>query len=296
MYDLVQEAKKEDSSISVSGVLMELGYSKSGYYDYIKREKSNHQKKKEMMLKKIKEIHEKSYQIYGAPKITAILRLKGTQIAERTVGKYMKELGIRAKWVKHYTVTTVSEDFSSKLQNLLKREFNPERPNAIWCTDITYIWTYDDGFVYLTSIMDLYSRKIIAWVLTKSMEADEVLECIRKAKQKRNISDPLVIHSDRGVQFTSTQYYELTERMKNSYSRKGNPWDNACIESFHSLIKREWLNQYRIQNYGEAYKLCFEYIETFYNTVRIHSHCKYHSPNEYEYMWKKTQKYDSRAF
>lgn len=114
------------------------------------------------------------------------------------------------------------------------------------------------------------------------MEVEEVLECLRIAKIRRQMDHPVVIHSDRGVQFVSKRYQELTKGMECSYSRKGNPWDNACIESFHSLIKREWLNRQRIMNYEEACHLVFEYVETFYNTVRIHSHCEYQSPNDYE--------------
>lgn len=97
----------------------------------------------------------------------------------------------------------------------------------------------------------------------------------KKQKKRRQIDNPVVIHSDRGVQFVSKKYNELTAHMHRSYSRKGNPWDNVCIESFHSLIKREWLNEKPIQNYESAYSLIFEYIETFYNTVRIHSHCMF---------------------
>ena len=111
----------------------------------------------------------------------------------------------------------------------------------------------------------------------------EVIKCLKTAKERRKSSKPVVIQSDRGVHYTSGKYWELTRDMKRSYSRKGNPWDNACIESYHSLIKREWLNKYRINDYSQAYKLVFEYIEGFYNTVRIHSHCDYRSPNEHEH-------------
>ena len=97
---------------------------------------------------------------------------------------------------------------------------NLERPNAVWYTDITYIWTYDEGFVYLTSVMDLYSRKIISWVLTRDMNAKSVLECINIAKTKRNIDKPLIIHSDRGIQYTSEEYRKITEKMERSYSKK----------------------------------------------------------------------------
>lgn len=256
--------------------------SRSGFEKWCKRDKSNQEKNKEMIKEEICKIHEDSKETYGAPKITKELRKNGFKVSLRTVSKYMREMGIKAIYVKPWTKTTISKDFSSKLKNILNRDFNPDRPDAAWCTDITYIWTYDDGFVYLTSIMDLYSRKIIAWVLTKDMTCESVLEVIKIAKQRRNIENPLVIHSDRGVQFTSEEYQELTENMQRSYSKKGTPWDNACIESFHALIKREWLNRFKIMNYSHAHKLVFEYVETFYNTVRIHSHCGYESPQNYE--------------
>lgn len=111
------------------------------------------------MKKEIKEIHEGSHEIYGAPKITEKLKENGHKISQKTVGNYMHEMGIKAHYIKPYTITTISKDFSTRLKNILKRDFNPEKPDAAWCTDITYIWTYSDGFVYLTSIMDLFSRK-----------------------------------------------------------------------------------------------------------------------------------------
>ena len=203
------------------------------------------------------------------------------KIADKTVGNYMRELGIKAQYVKPYTVTTIEPDLSSRLRNILKEKFNPEEPDAVWCSDITYIWTYE-GFVYLTSIMDLYSRKIISWVLSDTLEAKYVVKAVEKAKRRRGVEKPLILHTDRGIQYVCREYVEATIGMKRSYSKKAYPWDNACIESFHALIKREWLNRFKIKNYDHAYKLVFEYIETFYNTVRIHSHCGYLSPNEYE--------------
>ena len=143
------------------------------------------------------------------------------------------------------------------------------------------IWTYT-GFVYLTSIMDLYSRKIIAWVLSDTLEAKWVVEAIEKAKKERKVDKPKVMHSDRGIQYTCDAYRETAEGWKLSYSKKAYPWDNACIESFHSVLKREWINRFQIVDYEHAYRLVFEYINTFYNTVRIHSHCGYQSPQEYE--------------
>lgn len=241
-------------------------------------------KRRKLLKEKIKKIYDNSHQNYGAPKITRELRKTGENVSERTVGKYMKQMGIKAQWIRPWTVTTKDSDFSNELQNILDEQFNPERPNAVWCSDITYIWTME-GFVYLTSIMDLYSRKIIAWTLSKTLETSCVIETINKAKAKRSTELPLIIHSDRGSQYVSKEYKQATAKMSRSYSKKAFPWDNACIESFHSLIKREWLNRFKISNYKHAYRLVFEYLETFYNTKRIHSHCDYMSPDDFERLY-----------
>ena len=220
-----------------------LGVSRSGYRSFLNRKVSPTRQRKEAVKKEIQNIYDASKQNYGAPKIAKELRKSGETISQRTVGKYMREMGIRAQWTKPWTTTTRDSDFSKELHNVLDEQFNPERPNAVWYTDITYIWT-NDGFVYLNCVMDLYARKIIAW-------------------------------------------REATEKMQRSYSHSDYPYDNACIESFHSLIKREWLNRFNIINYKHAYRLVFEYIETFYNTVRIHSHCDYMSPNDFEKLYER---------
>ena len=270
--------------VSVSGMLKKLGVSRSGYRAFLNHKPSNMQQRKESVKKKIQTIYDDSKQNYGAPKITKELQKSGETISERTVGKYMKEMGIRAQWIKPWTTTTRDSDFSKELHNILNEQFNPDRPNAVWCTDITYIWTRD-GFVYLTSIMDLYARKIIAWTLSDNMEVSCVINTINKAKERRNTDLPLIIHSDRGSQYVSKAYRDATEKYQLSYSHTGYPYDNACIESFHSLIKREWLNRFAIADYNQAYRLVFEYIETFYNTVRSHSHCDYMSPNDFEKLY-----------
>ncbi len=226
-------------------------------------------KRKETIKAQIKQIYADSYQNYGAPKITQIIKQNGEIIAEKTVGNYMREMGLKAPYTKPYTTTTKDSNFSEELINILNEEFNPKEPNAVWCSDITYIWTYD-GFVYLTSIMDLYSRKIISWVLSTTLESKWVIKAIERAKASRNINKPFVMHSDRGIQYTSAAYQEATEKFINCYSKKAYPWDNACIESFHALIKREWLNRFKILDYNHAHRLVFNYIEAFYNTVRIH--------------------------
>ena len=114
--------------------------------------------------------------------------------------------------------------------------------------------------------MDLYSRKIISWVLSDTLETKWVVEAVNKAKRVRNADKPLIMHSDRGRQYTAKDYEEATAGMTLSYLKKAYPWDNACIESFHSILKREWLNRFKIRDHKQAYRLIFEYLEAFYNT------------------------------
>ena len=147
--------------VSTSGMLKYLGVSRSGYRSFLQRKPSQMQQRKENLKQDIRQIYEQSKQNYGAPKIAEELRKEGTCITTRTVGKYMKEMGIRAQWVKPWIATTKDSDFSKQLHNVLEQRFHPNSPNAVWCTDITYLWTFE-GFVYLTTIMDLYARKIIA--------------------------------------------------------------------------------------------------------------------------------------
>ena len=282
-----EAAKKAGRRVSVSGMLKFLGVSRSGYLAWLHHVPSDTEKRREAVKAKIQDIYDDSKQNYGAPKITVELRKTGEVISERTVGTYMRQMGIRAQWSKPWTITTKDSDFSTELQNILDEQFNPDRPNAVWCSDITYIWTID-GFVYLTSIMDLFSRKIIAWTLSETLEVSCVIDTINKAKARRNIDQPLIIHSDRGSQYVAKEYKKATENMQRSYSKKAFPWDNACIESFHSIIKREWLNHFKIRDYKQAYQLIFEYLEAFYNTKRIHSHCNYMSPNEFERVYERT--------
>ena len=173
--------KQDRRQLNVSGVLRYLGVSRSGYYAWKKRKPANQELRRNKLKEKISKIYDESKQNYGAPKITKLLQAEGEKISERTVGTYMKSMHIKAQWIKPYTNTTIDSNFSSEYNNILMEQFNPERPDAVWCSDITYIWTLE-GFVYLTSIMDLFSRKIISWVLSDTLETRWVIEAVEKAK------------------------------------------------------------------------------------------------------------------
>ena len=207
-----------------------LGVSRSGYRSFLNRKVSPTRQRKNAVKKEIQKIYDNSKQNYGAPKIAQELLKSGETISQRTVGKYMREMGIRAQWTKPWTTTTKDSDFSKELHNILNEQFNPERPNAVWCTDITYIWT-QDGFVYLNCVMDLYARKIIDWTLADTMEVSIVIETINKAKACRNTDLPLIIHSDRG-----NAWREATEKMQQSYSHSGWLCQEKCV-SFLKIIK-----------------------------------------------------------
>lgn len=280
LYSEIEQETLSGQKISVNGILTKLGLSRSGYYDFTGRKPSETAKKRDRVMDLILEIYDKSNGIYGAPKIHEQLLKRGILVSERTVTNYMRQLGIKACWVKKSKYITQKNDITSELKNILEQNFNPEKPNEFWCTDITYIWTMD-GFVYLTCIMELFSRKIIAWDLSDSLYTKNVINALEKAIKKRGCK-PKVIHTDRGSQFTSEDWSRACEGFKCSYSKKHYPWDNACIESFHSLIKREWLNRFLIHDLDHARGLVFEYIDAFYNTTRVHSACGYLSPEEFE--------------
>lgn len=252
----VQEKVERKECVSVTGMLKILGFLKTGYLSFLDHVCSKQEQRKQFLKDQIQKVYDESNQIYGVPKITKELQKK-EKISERTVGKYMKEMGIKACWIKPFTIITKDPDLSLTLKNILDEQFSPERPNTVWCSDITYIWT-KNGFVYLTSIMDLYSRKIIAWTLSRTLTTACVIDTIKKAKNRRNLDKSLILHSDRGAQYVSKEYKKATKNMTRSYSKKAYPWDNACIESFHSIIKREWLNRFGIENYNLAYRLIFE--------------------------------------
>ena len=179
-------------------MLKKLGVSSSCYYSFKKRTVSNQELRKQSLLTEITDIYNKSHQIYGAPKITAVLRSKGHIVSEKTVGNYMRELGIKAIWVSPYKRTTIDPDFDSRLKNILDRNFNPKAPNTVWVTDVTYIYTLTE-FVYLTSVMDLYSRAIVGWHLSDSLSTAGVVKAIENSKRNQVLDNPIIIHSDRAV-------------------------------------------------------------------------------------------------
>lgn len=180
LYCNIEKHSQSGQELSVNGVLDKLGLSRSGYYEFIGRTPSKSLLKRDKIMDEILAIYDKSNQIFGAPKIHRELIKKGIFISERTVTNYMKRLNIKACWVKKCTHNYPEQDEILQLKNILEQRFNPENPNEFWCTDITYIPTLN-GFVYLTCIMELYSRKIISWELSDSLYTQNVVDALEKA-------------------------------------------------------------------------------------------------------------------
>lgn len=208
-------------------------------------------------------------------------------ISIRTVNNYMRILGIKSIVVKAYRknqMSRLSDDEKLLIVNLIKN-LDIVRPNQVWTTDITYIKTVYDGTLYLVSFIDQFTKKVIAWNLGFHMDSQLVNDTLHAAILKANPSPGLIVHSDKGTQFRAKSYRLILSQHNFvfSYTSLNHSCDeNASQESFHSLLKKEWLHHHTIYHYSDAYQLIFEYIEGFYNTTRIHSSLGFLSPLEFE--------------
>jgi len=263
-----------------------LGVSPSGFYKWLKNQNEPHSEKEDYRNKinqKISKSFHESMGTYGSPRVHDDLIEWGYNISEKTVARRMKELGLTATPKDKFVVTTDSDHTLKVYPNLVKREFNVEEPNKIWVVDITYIWTLE-GWLYLASIMDLFSRKIVGWSLGSNMKKGLTINALNMAIISRQPPEGVIHHSDRGSQYCSNDYIDgLNEhKMQISMSKKGDPYDNACIESFHATIKKDLIYRRRFTTRAEAIKAINFYISNFYNEKRKHSTLGYCSPNQFE--------------
>lgn len=257
-----------------------LQVSRSGYYAWRDRPPSLRAIRRAERLEQIRTIFAHSHERYGSPKITAVLRQRGERITQKAVARLMRAAGLRSRVVKKYKATTNSHHAHPVAENLLNRQFVAERPHQVWMTDITYIAT-DEGWLYLASVEDLYSRQIVGWAMSERMTQDLVLQAFDQAVARYRPPEGVLHHSDRGSQYAAQAYRgRLTAaQMTASMSRKGNCWDNACIESWHSLLKKELIYQERWPTRAAAKQAIFEYIEIWYNRQRVHSALGYRTPH-----------------
>lgn len=260
-----------------------LEVSKSGFYDGFNRPESRRSKRHHQLTQRILHIHKGNRRIYGSPRIHDELVDEGEVVGENTVAMLMKKAGIQSRMRKRFVVTTDSKHSLKPAKNLLNRDFKPTCPNEKWVSDVTAIATRE-GSLYLATLMDLYSRMIIGWAMGSRNTTQLVSDALSMAVNNRKDVSGVLLHSDRGVQYASTDYQQklLANDIVCSMSRKGNCWDNAPMESFYHSLKTEWVYFENYTTRSEARSSLFEYIELFYNRKRRHSSINYQSPLNYE--------------
>jgi len=249
----------------------------SGYFKWKNRGTSSKILEKNMFKEKIRRLYFKFEQRYGSPRITTELHALGYQISRVTVAKYMNELGLRSKLSKKFKVTTNSRHNYLIVENVLNRDFKATEKSQKWVSDITYIQT-KEGFLYLTTIIDLYDRKLIGWSLSNTMSTDDTtLAAWRMAIKNRPMRKGLIFHSDQGVQYATKKFANMLESygVIRSMSRKGNCWDNAVAESFFKSLKTELIYGNKLITKEQMKLDIFEYIEIWYNRKRRHSALNY---------------------
>jgi len=237
-----------------------------------------------MLEQEIRNAFQESKGRYGSPRITKALNQKRIKVSRPRVARIMKRIHLRSIVKKKFKVTTDSNHKFTVPGNKLDRNFKTGTLGAVWVSDITYIRT-KQGWLYLTTVIDLGDRKVIGWALSATMKAiDTVIPAFRMAQKNRPIAQELIFHSDRGIQYACNEFRSLLERnplIIRSMSRKGNCWDNAVAESFFKTLKAECIYQNKFLDKHQTAIVVFEYIEIWYNRKRMHSALGFMSPEEF---------------
>ncbi len=278
------EAVAEEYPASV--VCEVLGVSRSGLYAYrarTRRPLTPRERENTKLDHTIATVFDEGRRSYGRPRMQRALRARGIRIGDNRLRKKMRQMGLVAKPKRRFRKTTDSDHDSPIAPNLLEQDFNAKAPNRVWCSDITYVRTWA-GWVYVCVIIDLFSRKVVGWAAADHLRAELVTDAFDMAIGRRLVEPGLIFHSDRGGQFASRQLRRrLTRfRMRQSMSRRGNCYDNAVVESFNDKLKQELVHRHSWPTRERVCLAIADYIERFYNPVRLHSTLGYLSPNDFE--------------
>jgi len=260
--------------------------SRSGYYAWRGRPPSKREMANRELYKKIEAVYDESHGTYGSPRIYRELKRQGVPCSENRVARLMRLRGLRAKQTKTYKTTTRRNKADPVAPNVLKRDFEAERPNEKWLADITYIPT-QEGWLYLAVTLDLYSRRVVGWAMSDRMTSDLTMNALKMAIHQRDVGPGLVHHSDQGSQYTDGDYQQMLKdwRIQVSMNGVGSWYDNAPMESFFGTLKSEWVHHCTYHTRDEARADLFYYIEAFYNRRRLHSALDYVSPEAYELLY-----------
>lgn len=277
--------KKHTRLFSVALMCRVLKASTSGYYDSLKRLPSQQLLRRKTISQSAAHSYFESNRIYGYRKVYQDLQEENIICCQETVRRIMRGIGLYSRIKRKFIVTTDSNHTLKIAENLLGRDFTAKSPNQKWVADITYIPT-KTGWLYLAVVMDLFSRIIVGWAMSDNIDSKLVQSAMKMAILHREPDKGLIHHSDRGVQYAAQDFQDLLDDNKIicSMSRKGNCWDNACVESFFGSLKNEWVKGKIYETYEDGEKDIFKYIEVFYNRKRRHASLGYVSPAVYEEM------------
>ncbi len=283
-YQFIKDHRSEFTMKKMCHVLK---ISMSGFYHWRNRKPSARTLQNDRLKKRILELFTEHNGMVGSPMITADLHddPEFCDVGENRVAGLMRKMDLKCKTLKKYVVTTDSKHNESVAANLLNREFDVKMPNTVWVSDITYLKVGRQWY-YLTVFIDLFSRSIVGWDLSGSLERHSVIRALKKAIMRRQPERGLMIHSDRGVQYASQDFKKVlrTHGFIQSMSRKGNCWD-AVAESFFHTLKTQLIYHIRLYNFREAEKILFKYIEVYYNQRRKHSTNGWKTPAHREQEW-----------
>lgn len=276
------------SSFPVKKMCQVLQVSPSGYYRWRNAPLPLRAIEKERLKTRIRELFSGHDGMAGSPLVTADLHddAEFSKVSRPRIARLMCEMGVKCRTVRKFVVTTDSKHNEPIAPNLLARNFRVSAPNRVWVTDITYL-KVGRRWCYLTVFIDLFSRIVVGWDLSVSLERHSAIRALRKAIMRRRPGQGLMIHSDRGVQYASADFRKVLqeEGFVQSMSRKGNCWDNAVAESFFHSIKTQLIHHRSFQDVAEAEQTIFRYIEVYYNRQRKHSTNGYKAPAVYELLW-----------
>jgi transposase InsO family protein len=274
-------AEKAEYPVTLMSRILQV--SKSGFYAWRKRAESARARSDRALVVDIKAAHKGSRGTYGSPRVHRDLVAQGHAVGRGRVARLMRDNELRGKRKRRFRNTTQSNHRHPVAPNVLEREFTVEQPNAAWVGDITYVWTLE-GWLYLSVILDLYSRRVVGWAMGKRIDQALTLRALGMALDTREPGAGLMHHTDRGSQYAANDYRKLLKArgITCSMSRKGNCWDNAVAESFFATLKVEFVHETLFRTRAQATREIFEYIEVFYNRVRRHSSIDYVSPMDFE--------------
>lgn len=260
---------------------------RSSYYSWLNRPQSKRNKKNEQLLKEICRVHIESQDLYGSIRITHRLNNGDIKCGKNRVARIMQQNDIQSRIKRKFRATTNSRHNYPVAPNLLDQNFQTNKINEVWVSDITYVPT-DEGWLYFASIIDLHRRKVIGWPMDSTMTQQLTIDAFKQALARECPASGVIHHSDRGSQYAANGYRKLLSQngFVQSMSRKGSCYDNACMESFFGTLKTELIYLTRFKTRAEARLAIFDYIEVFYNRIRLHSKLGYKSPTDFEKSFK----------